>query len=114
MRAGGTGELAQFLHRIGQVPFRDAVLLESYKERALGSFVRLNFNHSLSERETCLPRDPFNGFCRADAREIQWLEISLMAKPGQLSFGITPRRLLDRGDAFLFRNTTGDVFADLL
>ena len=34
-RAGGVGQLAQFFHRIAQIPFRDAFLFQTNQERAL-------------------------------------------------------------------------------
>ena len=48
-RAGGVGQLAQFLHRIAQVPFRDAILLEADQDRALLRFLRANFNHPFAQ-----------------------------------------------------------------
>src|SRR4051794_30170162 len=43
--AGGIRQLGQFFHRIAQVPFRDAFLLETNQERALLLIFRTNFNH---------------------------------------------------------------------
>ena len=48
-RAGGVGQLAQFLHRIAQIPFRDAVLFEADQDRALLRFLRANFNHPFAQ-----------------------------------------------------------------
>ena len=43
--AGGVRQLAQFVHRIAQVPFRDAFLLETDQERALLVFFGADLNH---------------------------------------------------------------------
>ena len=39
-RAGRAGQLAQFFHRIAQIPFRDAFLFQTDQERALLFFFR--------------------------------------------------------------------------
>ena len=52
-RAGGVRQFAQFFQRIAQVPFRDALFLETDQERALLNFFRANFNHPFAQtRET--------------------------------------------------------------
>ena len=43
--AGGIRQLGELLHRIAQIPFRDAVLLEADQDRAFLNFLGTNLNH---------------------------------------------------------------------
>src|SRR4051812_17339345 len=43
---GRTGEFAQFLHRIAQVPLGDALLFQPDQKSTLRRIFRLNLNHS--------------------------------------------------------------------
>src|ERR1700748_1385895 len=52
--ASGIRQLGQFFHRVAQVPFRDAFLLETDQERALLFFVRTNFDHSPAKARDAL------------------------------------------------------------
>ena len=51
LRTGGVRQLAQFLHRIAQIPFRDAFLFQTDQERALLFSFWLKFQSSLCAKE---------------------------------------------------------------
>ena len=70
MRAGRARQLAQFFHRIAQIPFRDAFLFEADQERALLFSFWLKFQSSLCAKEqTRFARDPFDGFSVSRERD---------------------------------------------
>ena len=112
--AGGIRQLAQFFERILQVPFRDAFLFEANQERALLCFLRTRFNHPL-----CANPEAFGAaksirisFVVSEKRQVQRCKISLSPKPGQLSFGVTAGRLLNRGDALRDRHFAIEQFTN--
>src|ERR1051326_8620856 len=58
-------------------------------------------------------RNPFHCFDVMYFRQIQRFTISLPPKPGQLPFGVTPRRLLNRRHALQDRHLPVEQFSNL-